>query len=233
MREPRWWLLCLVYLGFVVYGSLVPLEWRAVPFDEALSRFAGIRFLELGTASRADWVANIVLYVPLGFLACAALFGIRARGAPALIGALTVFVLCVALAAAVEFTQIFFAPRTVSLNDLLAETIGSAIGVGVWLFGRWRVVRLGLAFAEGGRPSVLAALVLFVLAYGLFSLFPFDFVVSGDELAEQLTSRNHAWLISGCGQWLRCAAFWLAEVLAIAPLGFLLALLYPRWSWTR
>ncbi|WP_462330066.1 VanZ family protein [Thiohalocapsa halophila] len=233
MREPRWWLLCLVYLGFVVYGSLVPLEWRAVPFDEALSRFAGIRFLELGTASRADWVANIVLYVPLGFLACAALFGIRARGAPALIGALTVFVLCVALAAAVEFTQIFFAPRTVSLNDLLAETIGSAIGVGVWLFGRWRVVRLGLAFAEGGRPSVLAALVLFVLAYGLFSLFPFDFVVSGDELAEQLTSRNHAWLISGCGQWLRCAAFWLAEVLAIAPLGFLLALLYPRWSWAR
>ena len=231
--EPRWWLLCLVYLCFVVYGSLVPLELRAVPFDEALSRFADIRFLELGTASRADWVANIVLYVPLGFLACAALFGIRAYGALALIGALTVFALCVVLAAAVEFTQIFFAPRTVSLNDLLAETLGAGIGVGLWYFGRWRVVRLGLAFAEGGRASVLAALVLFLLAYGLFSLFPFDFVVSGEELAEQLTSPNHAWLISGCGQWLRCAAFWLAEVLAIAPLGLLLALLYPRWSWAR
>ncbi|WP_295880063.1 VanZ family protein [uncultured Thiohalocapsa sp.] len=232
-REPRWWLLCLLYLTFVIYGSLVPLEWRAVPFDEALTRFANIRFLELGAASRADWVANIVLYVPLGFLGCAALFGLRAYGLAALLGALGVFAVCVAVAVAVEFTQIFFAPRTVSLNDLLAETIGAAIGVSVWLFGRWRVVRLGLALARGGRASVVAALVLFALAYGLLSLFPFDFVVSGDELAERLASGNHAWLLGRCGNWLRCLAFSLAEVLAVAPAGLLLALLYPRWPWVR
>ncbi|WP_296901218.1 VanZ family protein, partial [Thiohalocapsa sp.] len=230
-REPRWWLLCLIYLGFVVYGSLVPLEWRDVPFDQAVARFASIGFLDLGAASRADWVANIVLYVPLGFLACAALFGLRAHGALAWIGATTVFAACVAVAVAVEFLQIFFAPRTVSLNDLLAETIGSAIGVGLWLFGRWRVVRLALGFASGGRPSVLAALGVFVMAYVALSLFPYDFVVSSDELAAQLASGNHAWLAGGCDQWLRCLAVWTAELLAIAPLGLLLTLLYPRWPW--
>jgi len=140
-KEPRWWLLCLVYLAFVVYGSLVPFEWRDVPLGQALTQFSHIRLLHLGAASRADWVANIVLYVPLAFLGCAALFGLRVEGLLAPVAALLVFLLCTAIAVAVEFTQIFFAPRTVSLNDLLAEAIGAGIGASLWLFGRWQVVR--------------------------------------------------------------------------------------------
>jgi VanZ family protein len=228
-REPRWWLWCLAYLVFVVYGSLVPLEWREVPWDDALTRFSNIRYLDLGAASRADWVANIVLYVPLAFLACCWLFGLRAQGLLAPIAAVLVFLGCVAIAIAVEFTQIFFEPRTVSLNDLLAEGIGAAIGVSIWLFGRWRIVRLGVDFARGGRASVLAALAVFSVGYLLLSLFPYDFVVSRAELHSVLGSRGDGVFSFGCANWLRCAAFWLVEVLAIAPLGLLLALLYPRW----
>ncbi len=226
---PRWWLLFLVYLLFVVYGSLVPLEWRPVPWDAAVARFSNIDFLDLDAGSRADWVANIVLYVPLAFLGCATLLGLRIRTHWAVLGAVLVFALCLGIAVAVEFTQIFFAPRTVSLNDLLAEGIGSAIGVLVWLLGRWRVVELGRAFAQGGRASMVAALILFFAGYLLLSLFPYDFVVSGAELQAQLANVSNAWLAGGCASWLRCAAFWLAEVLVIAPLGLLLALLYPRW----
>jgi VanZ family protein len=226
-REPRWWLLCILYLAFVVYGSLVPLELRQVPWDEALARFSNIRYLDLGAASRADWVANIVLYIPLAFLGCAALFGLRVYGLPAFVGALLVFLGCVAIAVAVEFTQIFFEPRTVSLNDLLAETIGAAIGVSVWLFGRWRIVRLGLDFARGGRASVLAALAVFSVGYALLSLFPYDFVISRAELADVLGSRGGRFFALGCEDWLRCAALSLAETLSIAPLGVLLVLLYP------
>ena len=61
----------LLYLAFVVYGSLIPFEYRAHTLDGALARFAHIPWLDLGTASRADWVANLVLYVPLALLSCA------------------------------------------------------------------------------------------------------------------------------------------------------------------
>jgi VanZ family protein len=232
-KEPRWWLLCLVYLAFVVYGSLVPFEWRDVPLGQALTQFSHIRLLHLGAASRADWVANIVLYVPLAFLGCAALFGLRVEGLLAPVAALLVFLLCTAIAVAVEFTQIFFAPRTVSLNDLLAEAIGAGIGASLWLFGRWQVVRLGLAFARGGRASVLAVLVVFVVAYLLLSLFPYDFVVSRAELHAVLREQGRAFLSFGCESWLRCFAFWVVEVLSIAPLGLLLILLHPRWPLAR
>ncbi|WP_347258956.1 VanZ family protein, partial [Methylocaldum sp.] len=119
----------LVYLVFVVYGSLVPFEYRAYTFDEAVKQFSAIQYLDLGIESRADWVANIVLYVPLSFLGCAWGVGIRSTGALRHLTALSIFVFCLAVAVAVEFTQIFFAPRTVSLNDLLAETLGSAGGI--------------------------------------------------------------------------------------------------------
>ena len=60
-------LLALGYLCFVVYGSLVPLDYVPVPWDEAAERFRNIPFLQLGIGSRADWVANLLLFIPLTF----------------------------------------------------------------------------------------------------------------------------------------------------------------------
>jgi len=40
---------------------------------------------------------------------------------------ISAFAICLTVAVAVEFTQIFFAPRTVSINDLVAETLGILI----------------------------------------------------------------------------------------------------------
>lgn len=53
------WLAALMYTAFVLYGSLVPLEFRAIPWDEAVARFGAIPLLKLGIGSRADWVANL------------------------------------------------------------------------------------------------------------------------------------------------------------------------------
>ena len=52
------WLL-LLYLSFVVYGSLVPLQYVDRPWDDAVQAFRNIPFLTLGIDSRADWVANV------------------------------------------------------------------------------------------------------------------------------------------------------------------------------
>ena len=58
----------LIYLAFVVYGSLLPFEPRPPPTAGAWEAFLRLPYLELGVASRADWVANLLLYIPLGFL---------------------------------------------------------------------------------------------------------------------------------------------------------------------
>jgi len=161
-RRHAFWIFT-AYLLFVVYGSLLPFEYRDFTLAQAIEQFAGIGYLNLGVASRADWMANIVLYIPLAYLCCVWLLGMRTVSTSRYLALLPVFTVCLTVAVAVEFTQIFFAPRTVSLNDLLAETLGILGGISLWVFGRWRVMQLRDAFAVGGRQSVLAA----IAAYGL------------------------------------------------------------------
>ena len=224
----------LAYLAFVVYGSLVPFEYRDHSFHQALEQFRAIAYLNLGVGSRADWIANIVLYVPLAFLSCVWMLGLRRPGALRQSGLMLVFVFCVAVAVVVEFTQIFFAPRTVSLNDLLAETIGTMGGIALWIGGRRRIVALWDAFAQGGRQSVVAAITAYVVVYIVLSLFPYDFVLSGKELVWKLASGNQAWLIThGCGAWLPCSARLAGDAIGIAPLGVFLGFLAPATSYRR
>src|SRR5687767_4512745 len=56
-----------------VYGSLVPFHYRALEWTDAVARLRSLPLLDLGAAQRADWVANILLFVPLAFLWCGAL----------------------------------------------------------------------------------------------------------------------------------------------------------------
>jgi hypothetical protein len=63
-----WALLGLAFLLFAAYGSLVPFRLRALPFDAALASFREVvahpLFLRF---SRSDVVANVLLFVPVGF----------------------------------------------------------------------------------------------------------------------------------------------------------------------
>ncbi len=40
----------------------------AIELTEAIERFQRIPFLDLGIDSRADWVANLLLFIPLSYL---------------------------------------------------------------------------------------------------------------------------------------------------------------------
>lgn len=219
------------YLLFVVYGSLVPFEYRPHSVDEAVAKFANIPYLALGIASRADWIANIILYIPLSFLACLWLGGAGRIRASHYFVLPVVLALMLVVATAVEFTQIFFAPRTVSINDLIAETLGGLGGIALWLFGRHRLQHLLQSFRHGGHQSMVAVLSAYGLFYLAQSLFPFDVVVSLDELKWKLSSDKYAILLAGDGASLfRALARLLGEVVAIMPLGVLAALAYPRWG---
>ncbi len=215
--------LWFAYIFFVVYGSLVPLQYRALSFHDAWDAFANMPFLTLGIESRADWVANGVLYVPVGFLTAYLLAARCGRvWRPLLQVAAAVF--CVCLAVSVEFTQLYFPPRTVSLNDLLAELIGSFIGIVVAArFGRWFTALLHSFLNDTERLLVLG-LQGFAVAYLAFAMFPFDFLLSTGELADKFRSDNWGWFLAGEEQRLTIQLVkLLAETLLTIPLGILLA----------
>jgi len=224
----RWVVLLAAYVAFVVYGSLVPLEFHPLPPSEAWARFQQIPFLRLGVESRADWIANGVLYVPVGFLGALVLLQ---RGWSRLAAAIVAIVAALGLAVAVEYAQLFFPPRTVSLNDLLAEAIGSVAGAVaaavVWpMRARWQPLQ-----QAGAGWLHHHGLALYAGAYLAYSLFPYDFLISGAELSEKLASGNWGWwLADGDGRWLVTVARLGVEVLLAAPLGTWLAARRPSGS---
>ena len=116
----------------------------------------------------------------------------------------------------------------------MAETIGTGLGVALWVFGRERLTALWRTFQLGGRESLLAAIALYIMLYLVQSLFPFDFVISMAELKNKLASDNLGWIIAGgCSNPVRCAAVLIAEMAAIAPLGLLLGLVSSTLSLRR
>lgn len=177
-----WWA-GLIYLAFVVYGSLVPLDFKAMPLDEAMARFRHVPLLQLGIGSRADWVANLLLFIPLTFLWTGALghgHGLLAR----VLASLLVLAAAVALCLGIEFTQLFFPQRTVSQNDIFAETVGGVLGVIAW----WSVGPRWMAWYQGWQqvkaPAEMSerlawAYLLVIFAYGVL---PLDLTLSGVEI---------------------------------------------------
>ena len=220
--------LWLGYVAFVIYGSLVPLDFHPYPLALAWEKFQHIPFLQLGLESRADWVANGVLYLPLGFLT-ARLLAERSRGfrSTAMLVVATAF--CIALAVAVEFTQLYFPPRTVSQNDLYAEAIGGALGAVFWpLLQRWALA-LRDAFIVGGRGLGPHLLATYMAAYLLLCLFPYDLLLSAADWRSKLESSQWGWWVAAGldERGFLIGLQWCVEVAAALPFGWWLAARRP------
>lgn len=217
------------WLLFIVYGSLVPLDFNPRPLDAAWRDFLGARYLVLGVESRADWVANLLLYMPLGYL-LSAVTAVQRRPAAQLLRYGGVFLACAALVLGVEFTQLFFPPRTVSINDIGAEIVGSALGIAVWLVWGQRLAGLWSEMERGGPSAIRAAVVVYVLAYLTLSLFPFDFYISAQELSRKFAADGYGLLMApaACGRLPVCLSKLGAEVVAVVPLGILLGMALGR-----
>ena len=218
---PLW----ALWVGFVVYGSLVPLEYVAIDFDTALARFSRLPMLALGVTERADWIANGVLYVPVGFLTTMLLARHTAALAGRVMAAVLAVPFAVLLALAVEFTQLYFPQRTVSLNDVYAECIGGVVGAA--LAAGWGHSLRRLAHAVAGRAHLKAghAGLLYLALYLAYSLFPYDLLLSSQEVAQKLASDLWGWVVAdSVGARLRVlAGLSVVETLMAVPLGLLFA----------
>lgn len=177
------WLAALVYTAFVIYGSLVPLEFHALPWDEAVAQFRQIPFLKLGIGSRADWVANLLLFIPLAYLWVGALSasGNRLRGT---LATLVVISAATALSLGIEFTQLYFPQRTVSQNDIIAEALGGLIGVLVWWGTGRHFVDWLQSWQHTHSRAALAERLAWVYLAGVlvYNVLPLDLTISLVEI---------------------------------------------------
>lgn len=177
------WLAALVYTAFVIYGSLVPLEYRAIPWDEALARFSAIPFLRLGIGSRADWVANLLLFIPLTFLWMGVFATGRGRG-PHILAMLAMMLAAATLSVGIEFTQLFFPQRTVSQNDIFAETLGGIVGVLAWWGTGRRFVDWLQSWQHNHARAALAERLAWMYLAGVlvYNVLPLDLTISLVEI---------------------------------------------------
>jgi len=174
----------LLYLVFVIYGSLVPLHFVAKPFAEAVSEFQKIPYLTLGIRSRADWVANILLFIPLSFLASLLLLPRHCSTFNKTMLSLLLWGLCSLLAVGIEFTQVFFPQRTVSINDIIAESSGAAIGIVVyWFWGQHVKHFIAGVLQVRGKIGVLSYLLMgYIALFVLYNILPLDLTLSPVEM---------------------------------------------------
>jgi VanZ family protein len=152
-----------VVIAVIVYGSLYPFAFRPPIF--ALGPAARALFESWNeTPSRGDFIANVALYMPLGFFAILAIgrgVGTARRIALAiLIGAL--------LSTCMELTQYYDDGRETAATDLYANVIGTALGaISGSLTGadfRWPLLR---EISSNRVPALL------LIAWAGYRLFPY------------------------------------------------------------
>jgi VanZ family protein len=190
MREsPLARFLFAVYVLLVVYASLYPLSgWR----DQGLSAFAYLTASRPRYVTAFDLVANLIGYLPYGFLCVLALYprlrGRHALAAAALSGA--------ALSLLMEAAQSFLPARIPSNLDVACNLAGALAGAALgtrlssWLLDRGPLKRLR---AQVFLPGHAADLGLVLLALWIFTqLNPAMLLFGAGDLRDLLSAAGGA-----------------------------------------
>lgn len=227
------YLLAATFFLFVaVYGSLVPLHFRPLDFDEALDRFANLPYFRPDLGARADWVANILLFIPIGLFCTAAGTLDRPGRLRNLVYAGLTALGCAALSVGLEFTQLWFPPRTVSQNDVMAQFVGGFTGILLWFavgppLTDWLRMTVGSRQSRSQADWLLQAYVLGLLIY---SVMPLDLTIHPVELYRKYREGKVV-LLPFANSELTAVELWnrLTDMLVFVPVGVYSA---RRW-WNR
>ena len=191
--------LTLAFAAFVVYGSLVPLDFRFVPPDDAWAEFWRL-WPWPAEVSRSDFAANVLLGVPLGFFGMGFLTreNARRRRWPA---AVALLALCGLFSACVEFSQLYVPERTTSFSDIAAQIGGAAIGIALWFVAGARVTCYVRSLWSEYLQDEKALKVLggYAVAYAIYQMLPFDIATSPADLYHKLKTAHVNLIPFGAG----------------------------------
>jgi hypothetical protein len=237
---PRSWFAAWAVAGIfvVVYVSVVltptGVHVRSLPLAEAWQLFLDTPYVVLGSDQQPDWMANLLLLVPIAFLITGSVWPRRAVGLR-WIAALSAFFICFALVLAIKFAQLYFPPRTVTLNYIFAQSLGSFLGI--FLFGIFhrQLFALTRSMRLGGPRALEILLAFYAVALFAYFLFPFDFAWTGADLSARLSSLPRllfAWPNQDRSFVLRLVLL-LAGVATTVPLGMLIVARSPAITLSR
>jgi VanZ family protein len=226
----------LVYAGlaaslllFTVYVSLLPFRFQSVALDTAWRHFAAAMTTWPARLPRANFLANLLLFVPIGF----GLAGARLADGP---GRPVVPALVIALAASVvtslmaEFLQAFAPGRVVSGADVVAQTTGCLLGLAIWtLVGQGLTRWIRQSRTRNRHDRLTRALAAYVGLWAFANLAPFDISINPGTLAARV--RQGAIAFVPFARPMTPTAWWDAAVIVVSslPLGMLAV---SGW-WTR
>lgn len=176
-RRARWlWLAGVVLV--LVYGSLIPLDIDPQAFG--FSDGNPLNRLRWSYGGLGDLATNLLLYLPVGWLAVRCFVGRHSQIIKAALGAVA---LGAGLSLTIEVLQTASFQRVASWSDLLFNTCGTALGAilavattSVWIRLKKRVGSRTVQNPYAALASLLA------VALWLYSLAPFDFVVTTEAL---------------------------------------------------
>jgi len=223
-------LLAIAFAAFALYGSWVPLQYRPLAWEVAQRRWSEVCSIPIRVESKSDWAANILLFTPIGFFGMAALCADRRRAAD--LWAVPLIAACIGFSVFLEFSQLYFPPRTSSLDDVTAESVGAALGVLVWMTAGRPLTRQARALWAGSETSGTAGrlVIAYLVVLAVVQIMPPDLTISPHELYHKYKAGLvrpvpfTAWPAdpaTGVKKLLEGAAWFL-------PLGLLLARV-PRW----
>jgi len=213
---------------FIVYGSLVPFDFRLSAGLSPGGLLAQMQFTPWSLMSASDVFVNIAVGAPLGFVVMGVLRG-RSRGGALATLAIVLVVGCMSatLGVGVELLQTLSPTRRSSWNDVWAQALGAGAGAVVWMFAGRVAIQWLRSFGNEHTSWSFATrlLQLYLPIYLALQLTPFD----RDRALEVATIYNagqsalmpsvHS-IRAGFSLWLDLAG----TSLLTAPIGFLAVL---------
>lgn len=154
------WLLAVI-VALIAYGSLYPFNFKPDSIQGGV--FEALRQLSWQRAGRGDRIANVLLYLPLGF--CLFLWlDTRFRRGPAMLLATGLGTL---LSLAIEVAQVYVSARVPSLTDVMLNAAGTLLGttVGVAWISLGRLMHLPSRTEQPARDPGAALLIVLWLAW--------------------------------------------------------------------
>lgn len=173
---------CLVFAWYV---SLLPFRLELVPLNDAVSDFVEMMSSWPATVPRVNFLANALLFVPVGFGFYGAFQTDRLNrfAGGALIGSL---VASVAGSLTAEFVQEFAPGRVVASSDVAAQTLGAMAGIVLWLAaGPGLVHWIRDARRVTHHDRLTRALIAYLAFWAFVNLAPFDITLDVERLGQR------------------------------------------------
>jgi glycopeptide antibiotics resistance protein len=227
------WIAALASTAILIYASLVPLNYRPLDWSASWDAWRQIPWFNLDIYRRADWVANALVVLPAGILAAAAVDWGRESSWPLVLMAPWITFVLAMVVVGIELVQVWFPPRTVSLNDIAAGFVGAALGPVLWSIVGQSVEGHFARFY--GLPRVQDRIAWlcagWLVALLILSALPLDVILSQAEWQEKVSAgRVQLNPFVGGAEGQRALAGLDAAVLACAPLGFFCFVTRPQMA---